>query len=262
MNDEDRRFWDARLPVLTRGLNQCGSVDRSLRSALRLLYAFAAPRQCIRATLEAETLSEQSTQFDRCWNNGRWRLALRIALSRAVLRAAYGPHFIRQVPLDFSRQVTEQIAALLRGKPARDNSYLWQAFLGYYPPASEEALPPYLQKRHWSILQSSLSKATFVAVDVVDHLRSCLPDSYDLFALSNVLDAASDTYATALLQAAAEAAAPSALLCLRSFFPPQATFLRAAAAVGWKQDMALKTLLEAENRSPFCPNVLSFRRVG
>ena len=257
---DTRDFWDRRQAVLAHGANHAGQVDRHLTSALRLFYRVILSVERVEGVLNAATLAEQNALFTRDWDTWRWRFALRVLLSRPLLRIVYGAPFVRQVPDRFAEQALADVRAVIVGSPARTNRYLWQAFLSRYPSNAEEALPPYLQAVNQKMLQAALGRMIVEVGDAAAFLAVQKAGTFSFLALSNILDSIGADYAQELFCAAAAVATEGAALCLRSFFPQQPALVATAAAAGWHLDEEASDRLMAINRSPFCRTVLLFRR--
>jgi hypothetical protein len=88
--------------------------------------------------------------------------------------------------------------------PNRHNPYAAQLLLG----AGTTAEPP----REGTV--------TLRCAEASEYLEACAPRSFDGFSLSNILDGAGRSYADRLLRAVRRAAAPAAVLVLRSLAEP------------------------------------------
>ena len=64
-------------------------------------------------------------------------------------------------------------------------------------------------------------KVNLVCAEVAEYLESCTPASFDAFSLSNILDGTDAQYWERLLRAVRRAAAPEAIVVLRSFAEPK-----------------------------------------
>jgi S-adenosylmethionine:diacylglycerol 3-amino-3-carboxypropyl transferase len=89
----------------------------------------------------------------------------------------------------------------------RRNPYAWSLLLGEPGPAAFESARPAAIEVH--------------CADAADYLERCAAGRFRGFSLSNVLDGADPAYARRLLSAVRRAAAPDAVVVLRSFASPR-----------------------------------------
>lgn len=183
--------WMARL---RRGLPLLGLRERDLRAFLRL----ADP-------------AEQARVWRERLATRRFGAALRCALHPAALRLTHGARFVQALPPRFDRIVRGRLERTWARHPNRDNPYAWRLLLGEDPPATESEP---------AVLAPILAPVELACADAAEYLESCPPASFDGFSLSNVLDAAPPAYRERLLAAVRRAAAPGAVLVLRSFWEP------------------------------------------
>src|SRR5262249_5700210 len=152
------------------GLNQCGIAERTLNRMMGTLFPLLFGRRRIDALFRCSDLAEQRRFFQSCWDDGRWKLAFRCVLSRPALRLVYGSPFVDRVPPDFPLLVKRGIDTAFLSHPIRDNGYLWQTFLGRYPPG-ENGLPIYLQKEHHAVVRAGLARTVLACSDAAGWLE-------------------------------------------------------------------------------------------
>jgi S-adenosylmethionine-diacylglycerol 3-amino-3-carboxypropyl transferase len=255
LSDEAAAFWDQRRHLLERGLNQTGLLEQQLRHVMHYFQLFVHGPRTVEAMLQQTDLSAQQDFYRRRWDTWRWRAAFAVGLSRPVLwtirRIAMGGESPRPISAGFVRGMKRHVDDVLLRFPARENGYLWQWFLGRYPPNCQEALPMYLQEAHFTTVQAGLAESvtTIACAEAADWLERQPPASLDFFALSNTLDVCGPTYASRLWEAVARAARPGAVACLRSFFPADVS--RAPSmATGLEHDPDLSERLTRMDRAP------------
>ena len=195
-------------------------------------------------------LSTQRQYYRRHWDNWRWKAAFRGALSRPALRLVFGQPFVDRIPADLPQLIKERVDAAFLNSPILENGYLWQTFLGRYPP-HESGLPIYLQKRHHAQIQESQTRVSLATGDAAAWLEEQPPVSIGFFALSNILEVTTPEYAARLTQAIYDSAKPGAVVCMRSIFPPAADYLRCCQEQ-FTPDTALSEELARSDRSLFC----------
>lgn len=190
-----------------------GVADRwmaRLRRALPLLGLF---ERDLRAFLQLADPAEQTRVWRERLATRRFRAALRCALHPAVLRLTHGAQFVRTLPPRFDRIIRGRLERAWATHPNRDNPYAWRLLLGEDPPAPESELPI-------SAPIELVCAHAADAADAAEYLETCPPASFDGFSLSNMLDAAPPAFRERLLAAVRRAAAPEAVLVLRSFREP------------------------------------------
>ena len=178
-----------------------GSVDRMMAAARRLAVLAGWSRRRIRDFLELSDRGEQIEYWRRRLDGPRLRAGLDLLLSRTVLGAVYAAPFLRILPPRFGRVMRARLERCFATHPNRSNPYA-RALLAGQPPdeAPREA-----------------RAIRVVHADAASFLEGEPAGSFDGFTLSNVLDGAADAYRARLLAAVRRAAAPGAVVVLRSF---------------------------------------------
>jgi S-adenosylmethionine-diacylglycerol 3-amino-3-carboxypropyl transferase len=256
LSPDARRFWSARQPSLSRGLNGCGAVDRRLRLARGLLHAaIVSRRTCVELLGESDPAA-QARRFGASWDGWRWRSAFRLLLSRPLLRGVYGRAVVEALPRGLADHVRARVERSLVASPARSNPYAWQTFLGRYAGADDGSLPAYLRRASVAELRARQVDVRLVVADVVKWLDRQPARSCDFLALSNVLEIASGSFTSGLSAALLHAAAPGAFVVVRSLLPTPPHDLRGA---GCEFDAAASARLTALDRSGVCADVRAYR---
>jgi hypothetical protein len=155
--------------------------------------------------LDLDDPAEQIAFFCRHLDTARYRAAMDLILSRAVLEAVYARPFLRRLPPDFGRVMCGRFERGFARHSNRRNPYARALFLGEHTDG-----PPPPQAR--TIRLAHRDAAAFLEMEPAA--------TFDGFALSNILDGASDGYRRRLLAAVKRAAAPGAAIVLRSFSEP------------------------------------------
>jgi S-adenosylmethionine-diacylglycerol 3-amino-3-carboxypropyl transferase len=257
LNADAQEFWDQRSSLLRRGLNQSGVGEQSLRRAMRLFRGFVHARATIHAALNQSDLSEQQHFYRMRWTNWRWNWALRVGLSKTILRLIYGNAFLRALPDDFAALIRGNLERVFTAFPTCENGYLWQTFLSEYPP-HECALPSYLQAENHFAIKSGLRQTEIHCAEAAMFLRQQPPRSLGFFACSNILEVSSRDHAAQLIEAIAHAASRGALVCFRWIFPPpQDIIVLLDAAFSHQQE--LSESLSQLDRSLFCKFIRIYR---
>jgi S-adenosylmethionine:diacylglycerol 3-amino-3-carboxypropyl transferase len=179
-----------------------GRADHGFRRLRRLgaLVGWSRP------TLERFCALDDPDDQLRFWRDRldtrRLRAALAAFLRPLVLRRVFARPFVEVLPTGFDRILHARLERGFSRHANRSNPYAAQLLLG----------------RHRAPKASTL---TVAQGDAAEFLERCAPGSFHAFSLSNVLDGASPRYGERLMAAVHHAAAPGAVVILRSFGEPQ-----------------------------------------
>ena len=164
----------------------------------------------LRAFLDLERPAEQAAYWRRHLDTWRLRAALNILFSRPLLRAAYAAPLLACLPPRFGAVVRARMERAFATHPNRTNPYARALLLGEL---RDEPAPP------------AAKGIRLVHADAAAYLEAAPEGSIDGFTLSNILDGAEDSYRARLLAAVKRAAAPDAVVVLRSFGEPPTVLL-------------------------------------
>jgi S-adenosylmethionine:diacylglycerol 3-amino-3-carboxypropyl transferase len=233
-------WWDAHPRELRRGLLHCGRLDQFSALMRMLFFLTVHGREFVERFLLLDSAEAQRAAFDREWNTWRWRTALAAGFNPRLLRLTFNRSAAGFLPDNFSELLGARLERWLTAHPARSNSYLWQSFLGKYPP-ERTAWPRYFQAGYREENLGYLGKVTLCDGDVAQVLTAQEGGSLDFVSLSNVLELVPD--AAPILAAAAHAVRPGGLLLSRGILPGKPD---APPQSGWRDETVLRS--EAEQR--------------
>lgn len=186
---------------LVGGAMERGRVDRRFDRLRRLAPALGWTRAALEPFCALDRTDEQLEFWRRRLDTRRLRFALAAAFSPILLRRAYDSRFLRVLPARFDRILRRRLERGFGRHPNAANPYASALLLGR--PRETRAAPLDLE-----------------TVDAAGFLEACPPRSFDGFTLSNILDGADDDYGARLFDAVRRAAAPGAVVILRSFREP------------------------------------------
>jgi S-adenosylmethionine:diacylglycerol 3-amino-3-carboxypropyl transferase len=187
-----------------------GVVDRQQARARRALPWLGLRKSDLREFLNLADPAEQTAFWRQKLATRRLRALLRWGLNPALLRLTHGREFVDFVPPRFDRVLLDRLKRTWANHPNRENPYAWRLLLGEDPPLSDPEPP-----------SGASPQIEFLCADAAEVLANGPPGRFDGFTLSNVMDAAPPEYRERLLAAVRHAAAPGAVLVLRSFGEPR-----------------------------------------
>src|SRR5919201_5492495 len=179
-------------------------VERLLRRARALAPLLGWGAGDLQRFCNLEDVDEQACVWRERLDTRRFRLAIGVALRPLGLRIAYASEFVAAVPPRFDRVLRRRLERGFRLHANRHNPYAAQLLLG-------EGVNAEIPRG---------AALTLVCADAAAYLEACPPASFDGFSLSNIADGAAASYADRLLIAVRRAAAPGAVVVLRSLAEP------------------------------------------
>jgi len=160
----------------------------------------------VRAFVELDDPAAQAEIWRR-HDTFRQRAAFDAVFSVSTLARFYASHFLAFLPQHLGAVMRARLARGFERHPNRTNTYVRALLLGEL---SDDPPPP------------GANAVELVNGDAAQWLEQAPAGSFDGFTLSNILDGAGPDYRARLFAAVKHAAAPGALVVLRSFAEPTA----------------------------------------
>jgi S-adenosylmethionine:diacylglycerol 3-amino-3-carboxypropyl transferase len=181
-----------------------GDAERALSVARAFMPLVGWRTDVVRDFLDLADACAQAAFWKRHLDTQRFRFGFDTLLSPPILRAMYARSFLSFLPARFGAAVRNRLERGFARHQNATNPYARVLLLG--ESASEPA------RRRANI--------GFVHADAASFLESCPAGSFEGFSLSNILDGAAPAYRSRLLRALQHAAAPGAMIVVRSFAEP------------------------------------------
>ena len=218
LTDAGRMYWDARRPLIERGVLRAGKSERFIALVASVAARAIVRRGGVSALLDAASIADQRDIFARSWAGWRWRALFAVLLNRWTFSRAYHPSFFDHVQNpSFARHFRRLAERALTEIPARDNYFLHEMLTGRYPVREPQGVPPYLSPRGMSRAADASQTLCLVDGSLTEYLRSCAPRSIDGFALSNIGEWLDQRGLDELFGEIARTARPGARLVFRNF---------------------------------------------
>jgi S-adenosylmethionine:diacylglycerol 3-amino-3-carboxypropyl transferase len=183
-----------------------GAAERMMAFGRRFAPLLGWRTSRLREFLDLAAPPEQVAYWHRHLDTQRFRAAMDAILSKAVLGKLYARPFLRALPQNFGKVLRSRMERCFARHPNRDNAYARALLLGEL---SDRPAPP------------EAKRIRLVQADAATCLESEPPRSFDGFTLSNILDGATEAYRQRLSAAVRRAAAPGAVVVIRSFDEPR-----------------------------------------
>lgn len=185
---------------------QNGSAERILAFARTLAPLAGWNRRTVGTFLEFDDPKEQILYWRRHLDTRRFRVAFSFLFSRLVLRSVYSAAFLKGLPPNFGTVLRTRMERCFALHPNRRNPYAHALLVGDMHSAPDDPDFRQIEVR---------------CADAAHFLERQPAASFNGFSLSNILDGANPLYAQRLFGAVKHAAAPGAMVVLRSFHEPQ-----------------------------------------
>jgi S-adenosylmethionine:diacylglycerol 3-amino-3-carboxypropyl transferase len=184
---------------------RCGSSERILAFVRALGPLAGWHTRRVRKFLDLDDPEQQIRYWRQHLDTRRFRAAVSFLFSRAVLRSVYSAAFLNGLPSNFGTVLRTRMERCFARHPNRSNPYAFALLLGEARFASE-------------IPQTRIELQCADAAAFLEHQTA---GSFTGFSLSNILDGANAAYERRLFAALRHAAAPGAMVVLRTFREPQ-----------------------------------------
>ncbi len=191
-----------------------GTAERLMAAGRAAAPLVGWSRAHLRALLDLDEPAAQLAYWRAHLDTRRFRAAFDGLLSVTALRAVYATPLLVGLPRRLGAVMRARLERGLGRHGNRDNVYLRALLLGDAPDPS----PP-LQARTIQLEQA----------DAAEYLERAPAASFDGFTLSNILDGGGAAYRRRLFAAIRRAAAPGAVVILRSFAEPRSALARERA---------------------------------
>lgn len=217
--EPSRRFWDARLALIESGLSDAGRFERYLGLMRRWLLPLIHGRRELDALFVPRSAAERRRFYAERWNNRRWRLLLRLFVSRFVMgRLGRDPSFFRYVEQRVAPAILPRVEHALADLDPAANPYLQWIAYGRFP----GPLPHAWRRENFEAIRAHVDRLELVVAPVEDCLRAAPERQFDRFNLSDIFEYVSPAASERLFDDIVRCARPGARVAYWNMMVPRA----------------------------------------
>ena len=215
-----RRAWGRRrISVFAHGFYRYGLLGKFIGTGHLLGKLYGCEPE---AVLRATTLAEQREAFERCvapiFDKGfaRWLSRQPASLFGLGIPPAQYRKLAADRPGGIGAVLRHRLERLACDFPVSENYFAWQGFGRRYATGSDEALPPYLQGRHFAAVRARADRVDYHQQSMTAFLATQPPASVDAFVLLDAQDWMGDDDLAALWTEIGRTATPGARVIFRT----------------------------------------------
>ena len=215
-----RRAWGRRrISVFAHGFYRYGLLGKFIGTGHMLAKLYGCDPE---AVLRATTLAEQRDAFERSiapiFDKGlaKWLSRQPASLFGLGIPPAQYRKLAAERPGGIGAVLRHRLERLACDFPIDANYFAWQGFGRRYATGSDEALPPYLQSRHFDAVRARADRVRYHQQSMTGFLGTQPAESVDAFVLLDAQDWMGDDDLAALWTEIGRTATPSARVIFRT----------------------------------------------
>lgn len=221
LSEDAAQFWDHQLTIIEKGFLIRGRYENFVKYVGKLIQ-FIQGRKRVRGLFTNETLDRQKEFYDTFWDTKRTRLIFNLffnkhILARKGLKADYF-HF-DDGSASFAESFFKKFSHAARDIPVDGNYFLQLYLMGKY--RSLQEAPRYLQKEHYEMIKSRVSRIRIVTDDAKKWLMSMPDFSINCFSLSNICELMSLEDSRILFNEVFRSSSNGGRICFRNLMIPR-----------------------------------------
>ncbi|OAS88285.1 MULTISPECIES: DUF3419 family protein [Metabacillus] len=181
-----QKFWQTHLSKIEEGIIFLGKHEMFYKKYLGSLI-FRVKRPQFEKLLECESIEEQRKFYEEKWNTPFWRWLVRTCSKKKFFEIFLGdPSYFNQVEDGFSigDYMLSRFDQSFKEHLVRDNHFMTFLFCSKY--MNEEALPVYIQKKHYETIKKNIDCVEIVTDRIDQFLTQCPNGVLDKYSLSDI----------------------------------------------------------------------------
>ncbi|KKI89145.1 hypothetical protein WQ54_28430 [Bacillus sp. SA1-12] len=223
-------FWQSHLSKIEEGLIYLGKHEMFYKKYLGSLI-FRVKRPQFKQLLQCKTIEEQRRFYEEKWNTPFWRWLVRTCSKKKFFEMFLGdPSYFNQVEDGFSigDYMLSRFDHSFREHLVRENHFMTFLFCSKY--MNDEALPVYLQKKHYETIKKNIDCVEIVTERIDQFLAQSPDEALDKFSLSDISGWIPKEEFETILTQVERTMRTNGIVCFRNFLAkrkfPEAKFPR------------------------------------
>jgi S-adenosylmethionine-diacylglycerol 3-amino-3-carboxypropyl transferase len=181
-----RLWWESKFQSIEQGIIHMGKFEKYLGIFRNVLLPCIHSKKDIHELAQIQTVQEQESFYISRWDTWRWRTVFKLFFNRFVM-SSLGRNralFTHAGTQDLGEYYLQKTKRALIEIPIKDNFFLSYILFGNYT----DALPPYLKKENYELLQKGVDRITIVTNNIKDFLVTQPNNSIAAYNLSDIFE--------------------------------------------------------------------------
>lgn len=238
------RYFNLNKALIEKGLAGSGKFERYFAIFRNAILPLLHSRCSVESLVTPKTFAEREEFFEKTWNNLRFRLAIKLFFSNAVIGfLGRDPSFFKYVDRSLPEFLSESIYKALVIQDPAQNPYLHWILFGEY---RGEILPFFLRAENFEKIKANANRLELKKASLEEFLEGVEPGTIDCFNLSDVFEYVSEDSYRKTLDIINDRAGAGARLAYWNMLAP-----RTSNSKSIKRDQEASSNLYAQDKTFF-----------
>lgn len=244
LTPDTMHYFNSNNYLIEEGLAGSGKFERYFAIFRNFILPLLHSPRSVESLVTPKTFVEREQFFTRTWNNLRFRLAIKLFFSNAVIGLlGRDPSFFKYVDRSLPEFLSESIYKALVIQDPSQNPYLHWILFGEY---RAEILPFFLRVENFDKIKANINRLELKKASLEEFLEGVDPDSIDCFNLSDVFEYVSEESYRNTLEIIDDRAKAGARLAYWNMLAP-----RTSNSKSIKRDLEASSHLYAQDQTFF-----------
>jgi S-adenosylmethionine-diacylglycerol 3-amino-3-carboxypropyl transferase len=188
LDSDARLYWDSHRKIIEQGIIHCGKFESYLRLFRKIILPLVHSRQSFTDIMEASSLEEQASLYQRLSQNRWWKRLFSLFFSRPLLGRWGRCHgaFAQVTQTNIADELFARTRHGLTEIPADNNHFLRYILTGNY--RLPQSGPDYLLPQHYYHIRERLDRLHLNVAGLEEYLRQNESARFEAFNLSDIFE--------------------------------------------------------------------------